>query len=101
MTDEDWEVGFANSLAVFLNGDAIDEPDRRGQPIRGDSFLLLFNADDGDLTFTLPPVAGYGAQWVKVLDTADPGLAPEAGAAVKAEESIPVRSRSIQVLRRA
>ncbi|HEX6470445.1 MAG TPA: glycogen debranching protein GlgX, partial [Streptosporangiaceae bacterium] len=100
MADEDWEVDFANSLAVFLNGDAIDEPDRRGQPIRGDSFLLLFNADDGDLPFTLPP-AGYGAQWTKVLDTAEPDLDPDAGATMKAEESIQVRSRSVQVLRRA
>jgi isoamylase len=101
MSDHDWEVGFANSVAVFLNGDAIDEPDRRGEPIRGDSFLLLFNADDEDLTFTLPP-ARYGGQWIKVLDTADPG-APEADPdhAVKADESISVTNRSVQVFRRA
>jgi isoamylase len=98
MSDRDWEVGFANSVAVFLNGDAIDEPDRRGEPIRGDSFLLLFNADDEDLTFTLPP-ARYGGEWVKVLDTADPGLEPTNG--VKADESIQVTTRSVQVLRRA
>ncbi|HEU5156316.1 MAG TPA: glycogen debranching protein GlgX [Streptosporangiaceae bacterium] len=99
MSDHDWEVGFANSLAVFLNGDAIDEPDRRGEPIRGDSFLLLFNADDADLTFTLPP-ARYGGQWIRVLDTANPELDPEQGDAMKAEESISVTARSVQVLRR-
>jgi glycogen operon protein len=100
MSDQDWEAGFANSVGVFLNGDAISEPDRRGEPIRGDSFLLLFNADDADLTFTLPP-ARYGGQWIKVLDTADPVLDPETVSAVKADESIPVETRSVQVLRRA
>ncbi|HEY7483445.1 MAG TPA: glycogen debranching protein GlgX [Streptosporangiaceae bacterium] len=99
MSDHDWEVGFANSVAVFLNGDAIEEPDRRGEPIRGDSFLLLFNADDEDLTFTMPP-AQYGAQWVKVLDTAEPDLEEDMAPAVKADESFSVETRSVQVLRR-
>ena len=31
MTDEDWHGGYAKSLAVFLNGDAITEPDRAGR----------------------------------------------------------------------
>jgi glycogen operon protein len=100
MSDRDWEVGFANSVAVFLNGDAIDEPDRRGEPIRGDSFLMLFNADDEDLTFTLPP-ARYGGQWVKVLDTARPELEEETADRVKADQSISVTTRSVQVFRRA
>jgi glycogen operon protein len=107
MSDHDWEMGYANSMAVFLNGDAIDEPDRRGEPIRGDSFLLLFNADDEDLAFTMPP-ARYGAVWMKVLDTADPSVDPDDGhvpsansaPTVKADESITVETRSVQVLRR-
>ena len=44
MDDEDWDTGYARSLAVFLNGDAIPEPGPRGQPVVDDSFLLLFNA---------------------------------------------------------
>src|SRR5215467_4457486 len=59
MTDQDWDAGFAQSLTVFLNGGAITEADRRGQPIRDDSFLLLFNASPRELKFTLPP-ARYG-----------------------------------------
>jgi glycogen operon protein len=84
---------------VFLNGDAIGEPDRRGRQVRDDSFLLLFNAHDGDLTFTLPPTA-YGQLWIKVLDTADPLLAEEESPVVKARENVPVGARSTQVLRR-
>ena len=30
MTDADWHAGYARSLAVFLNGDAITEPGTRG-----------------------------------------------------------------------
>ena len=71
MTDDDWAAGFAKSLTVFLNGDAITEPDPRGERIRDDSFLLLFNASELDLEFTVPPQR-YGEQWVKVLDTALP-----------------------------
>ncbi|HZB32910.1 MAG TPA: glycogen debranching enzyme, partial [Streptosporangiaceae bacterium] len=72
----------------------------RGEPIRGDSFLLLFNADDENLTFTLPP-ARYGGQWAMVLDTARPELDEETADRVKADQSISVSTRSVQVLRRA
>ncbi|WP_067454157.1 glycogen debranching protein GlgX [Actinomadura macra] len=100
MAVKDWSAGFNKSLNVFLNGDAIGEPDSRGRQIRDDSFLLLINAHDGDLPFVLPPVS-YGQMWIKVLDTADPLLAEEESPVVKHRETVPVGARSIQVLRRA
>ncbi|GAB3679732.1 glycogen debranching protein GlgX [Actinocorallia lasiicapitis] len=99
MSDGDWEVGFANTVAVFLNGDAIEEPDRRGRRVCGDSFLLLFNADAEPQPFTLPP-DDFGETWLKVLDTADPLLDADTGASAKAGETFTVESRSVQVLRR-
>jgi len=99
MTEQDWEAGFAQSLTVFLNGGAITEADRRGQPIRGDSFLVLFNASPRELEFTVPP-ARYGEVWETVLDTARPAERSGDGAAVKAGGLVPVRDRSLQVLRR-
>ena len=69
MTDKDWDASYANSLAVFLNGDAISEPDPRGGKITDDSFLLLFNAHSKPLTFTLPE-PGYAAGWEVIIDTA-------------------------------
>ena len=71
MTDEDWDAGFAKSLTVFLNGRAISEPDRRGERVSDDSFLLLFNASEQDLDFVIPP-RRYGERWATVLDTACP-----------------------------
>ena len=44
MTDADWPAGYPRSLAVFLNGAAITEPGTRGEPVRDNNFLLLFNA---------------------------------------------------------
>jgi isoamylase len=99
MTDQDWDAGFAQSLTVFLNGDSITEADRRGQPIRDDSFLLLFNASPREQKFTLPP-ARYGEAWETVLDTARPTEQFEDDAAVKAGGLVLVRDRSVQVLRR-
>jgi glycogen operon protein len=98
MTDDDWEAGFAKSLTVFLNGDAIAEPDQRGERIGDDSFLLMFNASEQDVGFVIPPPR-YGELWEKVLDTAAP-VGP-AAAPVKAGDKIEVVNRSTQVLRRA
>ena len=69
MSDADWRNGFARSIMVFLNGAAIQEPDPRGMPIRGDSFLLIFNAHHESLPFVLPE-SGYGRRWRVEIDTA-------------------------------
>jgi glycogen operon protein len=99
MTEQDWEAGYAQSLTVFLNGGAITEADRRGQPIRDDSFLLLFNASARQLPFTLPP-ARYGELWEAVLDTAQPAERFEDAVTVKAGGLVQVGDRSMQVWRR-
>nr|BFE33446.1 glycogen debranching protein GlgX [Actinomadura rugatobispora] len=99
MAEADWSAGFNKSFSIFLNGDAISEPGRRGERIRDDSFLLLFNAHDGDLRF-VPPPAVYGGLWSKVIDTADPLLAEAESPVVKAGESVLMEARSLQVLRR-
>jgi isoamylase len=99
MTDEDWEAGFAKSLTVFLNGRAITEPDRRGERVQDDSFLLLFNASDDDLQFVIPP-RRYGPRWSKVLDTETHTTDFENETAVKPGDVITVINHSLQLLRR-
>ena len=44
MTDEAWNADFVRSLGMLLSGDAIDEVDERGEPIIGDTLLVLLNA---------------------------------------------------------
>ena len=69
MTDEDWQQGFAKSLMVFLNGEALHDTDHEGRPLRDAAFLLLFNAHHEPIDFTLPP-ASFGESWSIVIDTA-------------------------------
>jgi glycogen operon protein len=97
MTDADWAASYAKSLGVFLNGDAISEPDPRGGKITDDSFLLLFNAHSKPLTFTLPD-SGYAAGWEVVVDTARKPP-PEPGTVRPPKDEIEVRDRAVVVLR--
>ena len=94
MTDADWDASYAKSLAAFLNGDAISEPDPRGGKITDASFLLLFNAHSKPLTFTLPE-AGYAAGWEVIIDTAS-GVP---GAIHPPKEEIEVSDHAVVVLR--
>jgi glycogen operon protein len=116
MDEAAWRDGMARSLMVFLNGDAIPAPDRRGQKIRDDCFLVVFNANDEPITFTLPEEE-YGAEWYIEVDTAmrpeaathagsmagDPGTAAstvvEASTVLEPETEFSVAPRSIVVLR--
>lgn len=95
MTTADWQKGFAKSLALFLNGQAIQSVDPRGEPVRDHSFYLLFNAHAAPLPFVLPPVS-WGAAWRQVLDTTEP--LPEVAAETHAAGStIVVTARSLRV----
>jgi isoamylase len=104
MTNNDWNTGYAKALGVFLNGDAISEPDPRGERVRDDTFLLLFSADNQPVTFTLP-AARFGRSWTVVLDTASPAAPddpPDATARKerKAGARVVLRAHSMMVLRR-
>src|SRR6202167_1884693 len=96
MTDDDWDAGFAKSLAVFLNGDALPDPDPRGRRVTDDSFLLLFNGHYGDVTFSLPG-KDWGRRWMREFDTAG---GESAGRARTAGTKGNVTPRSVQVFRR-
>ncbi|MEU6429016.1 glycogen debranching protein GlgX [Microbispora sp. NPDC046973] len=99
MTDADWHTGYAKSLAVYVNGEAISEPGPRGERIRDETFLLLINAHHENLTFALPGPE-LGAAWRPVLDTADEDVRDDP----YAEETLPpgakvcLADRSMRVL---
>jgi glycogen operon protein len=97
MTDDDWESGFAKSVGVFLNGDAIREPDSRGEQVRDDSFFLLFNGHHEPMDFLIPDI-GVAESWRVVVDTSAPLLDDAEARAVKTGESMPVEARSVIVL---
>lgn len=98
MTDDDWQRSDAHTVGVFLNGDAIAEPDPRGRPVVDDSFLLLLNSHWEPADFRLPD-AGYGERWTALVDTADPDGVPDE-AEHKAGTRLTVEQRSLVLLSR-
>jgi isoamylase len=99
MTRRDWENRELGWLGVFLSGDHTDSVDAHGQPVNGDSFLVLLNVSAEDVMFQLP-AARLGSRWTVELTSADPGLQPGIRE-VRAREELFMTSRSITVLRRA
>jgi isoamylase len=98
MGEERWKEGFAKALGIFLNGDAIQSPDTRGERVTDDRFYVLFNAHHEPLQFTLPQ-RDWGDEWVVLLDTARP-RPEEEERRHKAGQEVSIESRSLKVLRR-
>lgn len=71
MSGKDWSNKTLKSIAIFLNGDAIDSMNDQGKRIKDDSFLLLLNADDIAITFKLPTSLQPWA-WRSRIDTTQP-----------------------------
>jgi glycogen operon protein len=95
MQDHDWAEGFAKSLGIFLNGDAL-EVGRRGEEYSDESFLMLFNAHHEPVTFTVPP-SRWGDAWQTEIDTT--GWTVEADqTAVKPGDAVDVEARSVLLL---
>jgi len=99
VTDHDWRSG-VRSMAVFLNGQAISEPDPRGERITDDRFLLLFNADPDAVSFMLPGVR-FGREWEILIDTFGPKVPVLHGdlPMLAARSHAKVTGRSVVVLR--
>jgi isoamylase len=105
MTDEDWGVGFARSLVVFLNGQEINTPGPKGEKVVDDSLLLFFNAHDQFIDFTLPD-AVWGKSWQLVLSTVEPYIdlrrePRDDGQQYAAGAIFAVEARAVAVLRLA
>ncbi len=61
MSDQAWGQDHARALAVLLSGEGLNDVDGRGRELRDDNFLLLFNADPDEVSFSLPGELGLGA----------------------------------------
>ena len=95
MSPENWDSGFGLAIGVFLNGDGIPGRDSRGQRISDVNFLLLFNAHDAGVEFTIP-AAEYSANWDIVVDTA--GAAADTTPR-PAGDKLSITAKSLTVLR--
>jgi glycogen operon protein len=73
MTEEEWNTHFTRCFGMLLGGDAMLEWDEHGERVLDDTFLLLFNADNNTIPFTLPR-RSPNVRWRLVLSTSDASL---------------------------
>jgi glycogen operon protein len=95
MREEGWNAGFNQCFGCALAGDLIGDVDGRGQPVVGDSMLILMNAYHETIPFKLPG-RSKGEKWQRIIDTANPEGEPYSTTAGKRYE---LKGRSIVVLR--
>jgi glycogen operon protein len=97
MDDNAWNADFVRSVAMLLSGNAIEEVNERGEPITGDTLLVLFNAHSDEVPFTLMTLeGGRDWQWQRVFDTAEPGAG---GPGFKPGSQYPLKGRSVVAFR--
>jgi isoamylase len=95
MTDEAWNADFVRSIGMLLNGSAIEEVNERGEPVIGDSVLVLLNAHTDKVPFTLPPL-DVTHQWRRVIDTFDPHSQDKS---FRSGARYPLQGRSVAVFK--
>ncbi|HEX5369950.1 MAG TPA: glycogen debranching protein GlgX [Dehalococcoidia bacterium] len=91
MTDQQWKAAWLRCFGMRLDGH-LDEVDAAGNPNVDDVLLLVINASEYDLDFTLPdPV------WTLMLDTARPDI-PDGKLTYDADIHYPLKARSLALL---
>jgi isoamylase len=95
LTPEQWGDPEARCLGLLLTGDAGRFLNAEGQPETDATLLLIFNAHDRQVPFTLPDVAG-ALHWLCLLDTAWPEQQSGANV-VPARSHFNVEPRSVSV----
>ncbi len=96
MGDDAW-ASFVQCLGLRMAGDKIGDVNERGEPIKGDTLLLLLNAYWQEIPFELPDAAN-GEVWQTLLDTAEPDR-PAMARVRSPKETFPLYGRSLALLR--
>ena len=97
MAEDEWQDWFSRCVGLRLAGDAIEEVDPRGEPIVGDTFLLLLNAHHEPVPFVLP-AHRTRVRWELVLDTGSWDYEPRSRH-FRAGDVYPLDGRTVAVLR--
>ena len=95
MTADDWHGPETRALAMFLAGRGIDDVDEAGRPLVDDNLLVLINASESDVSFTLPELETVREPWQLLVDTAD----DDAEEAVNPRQATVLVARSLKLFR--
>ena len=75
MGDDDWNRQHLHAFGMLLHGDRLHSTDPQGNPLRDETFLVLFNAGDPASTIILPSASAYDDQgWIEVIDAQEDPL---------------------------
>ena len=96
MSDEEWQRSFARCLGLLLSGEALDDQDERGRPLRDDNFLLLLNAHFEMIDFVVPSFVA-GSRWRTLFDT-HYGMELKPDRVFAAGDNYPLQARSMVLL---
>jgi isoamylase len=97
MEEEEWSAEWNRTLAIRLGGEALGEIDEAGDPVVDHNLLILFNAHDQPVCYTLPK-AGAGAGWEVVVETAR-SEAAGSGVVLPGGEVYELEPRSLALMR--
>ncbi|MFY9615531.1 MAG: glycogen debranching protein GlgX [Candidatus Dormiibacterota bacterium] len=94
-SDKEWQDSNQRSIAMILNGEEIPDRGPRGEPIAGDSLMVMLHAADDDIEWVIPD--GWGQEWEVALDTA--GEREDSARALSVGGRVAVTGHSLVVLR--
>ncbi|AWB67825.1 glycogen debranching enzyme GlgX [Saccharobesus litoralis] len=69
MTDEEWQMPHTRCIGMHMHGEALQELDEKGRQVTDTDFIVLLNAADTGIEFTLPNHLPKGWKWKRELDT--------------------------------
>ena len=93
ITEDEWRMESVRCMGVFLSGRGLAERDEWGQTVEDDDLVLLINAQEKQIDFTLPGPAPK--QWTVLIDTArDEG----ANGPYQPGDRYPLQGRSLALL---
>ena len=93
MTQAKWQEPHTKCIGLRLAGDALEDWDDHGEPLRGKTLLILINAHHEQIPFILP-AHKRGTRWEPLIDTS----AQKPHGMVRGGTAYPLEGRSLTVL---
>ena len=96
MTEKVWNENKIHTIGMILSGDSMDEFSKEGSRIADETLLVLLNANQDSIPFTVPRT---GEKWEVALHTYSRELQPNE-TKVKSGEKFHLEGRSVVIMRR-